>query len=197
MGRPPKFDRDQAVGQVMQALWSNGYEACSVKAVSEKLGITRSSYYHAFGCREALFREALDRYLAISPDRCLAAVPGSAGVRAHLTAMFREICRMRAADPEQRGCLAVNSLAELVGSHPVLGPELEAAFGANIARIRGLLAQAARDGEIPAEVDLDAKALAVKNLLVGLNVMSKLVRDEDALWALARETLAGLGLYAE
>ena len=48
MGRPAKFDRDKAIEIIMNEIWKKGYEACSVKALSEKLSITRPSFYHAF-----------------------------------------------------------------------------------------------------------------------------------------------------
>ena len=64
MGRPTSFNRDEAIETVMQEMWRNGYEANTVKALSERLGITRSSYYNAFGSREALFKLALEKYFA-------------------------------------------------------------------------------------------------------------------------------------
>jgi len=72
MPRPAKFDRQEALDVVMNEIWRSGYEACSAKAISEKLGITRSSFYNAFGSREALFKEALDAYIVSAPDRMLA-----------------------------------------------------------------------------------------------------------------------------
>ncbi|HHL20983.1 MAG TPA: TetR/AcrR family transcriptional regulator, partial [Aliiroseovarius sp.] len=69
MGRPSKFDREAAIDKVMQEVWRNGFERASVKALSERLGITRSSFYNAFDSREALFEKVLARYFAQSPDR--------------------------------------------------------------------------------------------------------------------------------
>ena len=51
MARPSKFDRKEAVELAMNEIWRDGYEANSVKALSEKLGITRSSFYNAFSSR--------------------------------------------------------------------------------------------------------------------------------------------------
>ena len=72
MARPSKFDRDEAIETAMEAFWRAGYQACSVRALSERLGITRSSFYNAFGSREALFREALARYGDQAPDQAFA-----------------------------------------------------------------------------------------------------------------------------
>ncbi len=196
MGRPIKFDRQAAIELVMNVIWRSGFEACSVKAISEKLGITRSSFYNAFGSREALFLEVLEHYFAQSPDRALAMVDRDASVLKVLTQLFREICRSRAADPEARGCLVVNCVTELVGIDETLGPVLEKAILGILDRLEHLLAQAAANGEIEDKGDLREKALALQNLLIGLNVMAKVVHSEDDLWAAARQTLKGLGLYS-
>ena len=179
----------------MQELWRDGYEACSVKAISEKLGITRSSYYNAFGSREELFKLALAAYCAQSPDRVLNTEPEERSVLTLLTAMFRDVCAARAADPEARGCLAINSLCELGDGETELGRMMVEAFQGGAERLEELLAIAARSGELPDGADLRAQALCLQNLLIGLNTMSKFVRDEEELWLVARTTLEGLGLY--
>ncbi len=197
MGRPAKFDRDEAVEVVMNEIWRNGFEACSVKSISENLGITRSSFYNAFDSREALFEEALNRYFKQSPDRVIGEADASTPVLPLLNKMFREICRVRAADPESRGCMVINCVAELVGVNQVLGPVLASALLGSLGRVESLLRQAAAAGEIDDSGDLRGKALALQNLLAGLNVMSKIVKSEEDLWAGTRQTLDGLGLYRE
>jgi len=196
MGRPAKFDRQSAVELVMNEIWRSGFEACSVKAISEKLEITRSSFYNAFGSREALFIEALELYFTQSPDKALAMVDDNASILKVLTQVFKEVCRVRASDPEARGCMAVNCIAELVGVDETLGPVLKKAILDRLDRLEYLLDQAVANGEIENKGDSREKALAVQNLFVGLNVMAKVVRSEDDLWAVAKQTLKGLRLYS-
>lgn len=195
MGRPRKFDRQAAVEVAMNEIWRNGLEASSAKGLSERLGISRSSFYNAFGTRESLFKEALDRYSSGAPDRVLAHVGADASVLSVLTRMYREVCRVRAADPEAKGCMAINCVVELVGVDPTLGPVMEDAVRHSLNRFESLLRQAAANGEIRDSGDLKQKALALQNLLIGLNVMSKVVRSEGDLWAVVELTLKGLGLY--
>jgi len=130
-----------------------------------------------------------------SPDKALAMVDSDTGVPRVPTQVFREVCRCRAADPEARGCMAVNCVAELVGVDDTLGPVLEKAVLGSLDRLERLLGQAAANGEIEDKGDLREKALALQNLLIGLNVMAKVVRSEKDLWAAARQTLKGLGFY--
>ena len=59
MARPSKFDREDALDVVMNQIWQTGYRNNSVKSLAEVLGITRSSFYNAFGSQEQLFKEVL------------------------------------------------------------------------------------------------------------------------------------------
>lgn len=195
MGRPSKFDRDEAVEVVMNEIWKNGYEASSVKALSETLGITRSSFYNAFGSREALFKEALALYFAQSPDAALAKTTPGVPIKKLFTQIFREACRVRASDEQGRGCMAVNSVAELCNVHDELGQVMEDAILDSLSRIEQLLEQGVSQGEIDRNQDLSATALALQNLLMGLNVMCKVVREEEKLWKTAKTTLVGLGIF--
>lgn len=196
MGRPAKFDRDQAIESVMNEIWRNGYEACSAKAISERLGITRSSFYNAFKSREALFLEVLELYASRAPDRALADIAPGAPVLPSISSVFHDVCRVRAADAEARGCLVVNSIAELVGVHKRLEPVLKEMLRRGLERFRVLLRQAADNGEIKDAEDIDEKAMALQSLLIGINVMSKAGHSEEELWGMARQTLKGLRLYA-
>lgn len=194
MARPSKFDRDQTLSKAMQIVWRNGYEASSVKALSEELGMTRSSFYNAFHSREDLFRELVALYAPQSPDAPLGGEPDGP-VLALITRVFRNICRARAKDPEGRGCMLVNTVSEICPSDEGLGPELSQILLASAARFQTLLQKAQKDGEIGPEADPHALALALQNLMVGLNVLCKVVRDESELWQLARTTLEGLRVY--
>lgn len=197
MGRPSSFDREAAIETAMQEMWRIGYEASTVKTISETLGINRSSYYNAFGSREGLFREVLAAYFAQAPDRALYGDLPDLPIPGLITATFRKICRARAADPEHRGCLAINCLAELTGDGNALGQELVGAVMTSADKFEELLNIAVAQGELPEMTNTRATALALQNLLVGLSVFSKALNDEDELWLTVKTTLIGLGIYQE
>ncbi|MEM6566342.1 MAG: TetR/AcrR family transcriptional regulator [Pseudomonadota bacterium] len=197
MPRPKSFDHAAAIETAMQEIWRNGYQASSVNALSKELGITRSSYYNAFGSREGLLREVLDHYLSQSPDRVLHGEPPASPVLTLLTDTFREICTVRARDPGHRGCLAVNCIAELADRNTELGAFLVSAVSTSAARFTQLLDIAVDRGELPAGTDTHAQGLALQNLLMGINIFAKALHDEAELWMVAKTTLEGLGLYKE
>lgn len=196
MARPTSFDREEAVETAMHAVWENGYENTSVKQLAEMLGITRSSFYNAFGSREELFRAFIPKYAAQSPDAMLRQdVTGD--VLLLITVLYREICKVRAQDPKARGCLLINSVAELCPSQEGLGALLATLVLGSVDRIEELLDVAVENGELPASSNTRAIALALQNLMVGINVICKVVRSEDELWLLTETTLRGLGLYRD
>ncbi len=181
----------------MHEIWRHGFDRASVKALSEKLGITRSSFYNAFGNREALFAKALERYFAQAQDRPLHDAGPQTPIRPLITNVFRQICHSRAKDPEARGCMVVNGVAELCPAEDALGAMLAGALLGSLENIRHLLERARAQGEIAPDAPVPALALAVQNLMVGLSVTSKVVRDEALLWRGTALTLQGLGLYEE
>ncbi len=197
MARPSGFDRAKAVETAMNEIWKYGYEKCSVKSLSEILGITRSSFYNAFGTREALFGEVLQLYLSQSPDIALATAMPEMPIKQLFTKTFKSACKARADDVAGRGCLAINSVAELCNVDEKIGPVLEKAVLGSLVQMEKLLQHGVDQGEIDSHIDVHATALALQNLLMGLNVMCKVVRNEDELWQATKTTLAGLNMYQE
>src|SRR6478609_6768993 len=63
-GRPRSFDREAALERAMLLFWEHGYEATSLSQLTSAMGITPPSLYAAFGDKQALFLEAVDRYIA-------------------------------------------------------------------------------------------------------------------------------------
>lgn len=194
LGRPTGFARDDAIGAAMTLFWQKGYRAVSASDLADAMSIRRSSFYNSFGSREAVYREALSQYTAQSPDAPLDRVVRGQPVVPVLVSVFREICRVRAADKEARGCLVCNGAAELVGVDEETGPLVERAISNRAAAFAKLLRQAVDQREIAAETDVPATAQACVTFLVGLNTISKVVRSEKQLWASCRQFLTGIGV---
>ena len=194
MGRPVKFSHDEAMHTIVQEFWTHGYEACSVKALSEKLGITRSSFYNAFGSREDVFKEAITLYMVQAPSQPLSDLHPDMTIKALVTTTYKEICRRIAADEEARGCMVVNGIAQLANVHEELGDVLTRTIFSSIDTLENTLKKAVALGELPRETDTHAIALTMQSLMFGLNIMCKVVKNEEELWLIAQTTLSGTGL---
>lgn len=189
--------REQAIDAAMHLFWKQGFLSVSAKDLADAMSIQRSSFYNSFGSREAVFIEALQRYAAQAPDAPLHEFPLGQPVAPVLIAVLHEICRVRSADAEARGCLVCNAIAELVGVDQAIGSLLEEAVKHRTLVFRRLLIQAVRQGEIGPLADEEAAAAGFTAFLIGLNTFSKVVRDEKQLWAICRQFLRGLGIAEE
>lgn len=61
-GRPRAFDKDEALDVALRLFWQHGYEGTSIAALAEAVGVTVPSLYLAFGNKESLFMQAVERY---------------------------------------------------------------------------------------------------------------------------------------
>lgn len=196
MPRRIEFDVDIAIEDAMHEIWRCGYEAVSVKRICDRLGITRSSFYNAFGSREAFFARVVDTYFQGAPESMLMTLTPDSELAPALTSVVREVCRVRAADPDSRGCLVCNTLGELLPGNPKPGATVERASNAILDRLDQLVSWAKDRGELGPNTEVRSLALALHSMLMGINMQSKYVRSERDLWRSASTTLRALGLLS-
>ena len=189
IGRPNKFNRNQAIEIAKQAFWKQGYQALSVSQLATMMGITRSSFYNSFGDKQGLFKEALAAYKLTEPYILLLDLPESAPIKPILTAFFKEICRTRIHDQGNQGCLVVNTVSGVIGSDDKLSDDIENLLLSSIDLFEDLLNRAVIQNEIPAPNNLKATASALVAFVMGLSNLSKVIRDEEQLWLMCETYL--------
>lgn len=188
------FSRDQAIEQAMQLFWRDGYQAVTTTDLADAMAIQRSSFYNSFGTKEAVFTEAVETYARLAPDAILDNVqPGDPVIPALIKAL-RALCRARAGDDDARGCLICNSIAELVGVDETLGPMLKNALKIRIKSMERLYELAVKQKEYVPSSSIKDVARTTVSFLIGINVISKVVRSEQALWGICRTFLRGIGI---
>lgn len=192
MGRPASFERDEVIDRAMDLFWRRGYRATTPQDLVEELGIGKGSLYNAFGSKRELFGLALDRYRdqqAVMVDRALAE-PGP--VKDRIVAAMALIIDLNTADADRRGCLAVNTAAELATCDEDAGERVRAMFE----RTAGAFVDTVRAGQAAGELrqDLDAGDVAVHLLttLVGLQLLTRTAIDPDRLKRSLTIAVAGL-----
>lgn len=65
MARKSNFDREEKLREAMALFWQKGYANTAISDLVDHLKINRFSLYNAFGDKQKLYYEALDRYLTL------------------------------------------------------------------------------------------------------------------------------------
>jgi AcrR family transcriptional regulator len=63
LGRPRAFDREEALNDAMVLFWRKGFASASMNDLCDAMGVRSPSLYAAFGSKEALYLEAIERYV--------------------------------------------------------------------------------------------------------------------------------------
>lgn len=172
-GRPRSFDRDQALHQAMLVFWEHGYEGASLEALTNAMGINRPSLYAAFGCKEALFREAVLLYEAGDGGVAARALSGAASAREAIETMLRANVDAYADPRTPSGCMII--LAANLGTpgnaavREFLAERRDDAQASLVRRLKRGIA----DGDLPKGIDTAVIATFYSTVLQGLSFQSR------------------------
>jgi AcrR family transcriptional regulator len=170
-GRPRAFDRDVALGQAMQLFWRQGYLGTSISDLTSGMGISRPSLYAAFGSKEALFREAMERYFAGPAAYLVEALkePRARVVAERLLVGFVDM----ATDPGGgRTCMWSHSAMSCGGAADPMHGEFVKERRKGLAKVRARFVRAVEEGDLPKTADPGALALFVQTVNFGLSIQA-------------------------
>ncbi|QDP38947.1 TetR/AcrR family transcriptional regulator [Radiobacillus deserti] len=189
MGRNREFDMEQALDAALCVFWRKGYEGVSYTDLTQATGVERPALYSAFGNKEALFRQVLERYYEHYLDYFPAALelPTSREVVAHI---LREAAELHTRYPDRKGCLGVHgALAGSDDAEPIRRALIDARADGE-ASLRDRLEQAVQEGDLPETADCAALAAFVMAVLHGMAVQAKAGFGRDMLEAVAEQALS-------
>lgn len=192
-GRPPSFDREQLVAQVLDLFWERGYGKLSLNEVARATGLTRASLYNAFKTKEALFLEVFEQYLTNSPEAVLADICDGEPVGPALYHFFEAVSTMLASDSQHRGCLAVNCLTEKFPEDSALGTALAAMQDNKRRLFKVLMQKAIAQQELSADTDAEVTANMLQAFLHGLSMFSTTGLSVEDLQAMSKTFLKNIG----
>jgi AcrR family transcriptional regulator len=152
----------------MELFWARGYEGATLEDLQAVMGnINPPSFYHAFGSKEALFRQAVDLYVAKVCASSARALEESATAREGVEALLR-ISATRSG--KARGCFlvrgAINCSPANKGAHDYLLAIRQRAPMA----IKARLDRAIAEGELPPDLDTSSVAAFYTTVLHGLGM---------------------------
>jgi TetR/AcrR family transcriptional repressor of nem operon len=192
MARTREFDTEAAASRAMELFWTRGYEATSVRDLTQHLGIGQGSLYAAFGDKDGLYRAALERYRTTLAAAALRSLKEGADVRSAIRTMLTERVRI-AAEHDGRGCLVVNAACERLPGDPSIRRIVRDVQDASRDALAEVLRIAMERGEVAAQRDPHTLAAFLVTFLNGLLVSSKITPDPRTLEPLVEVALAALG----
>ncbi|NPD68488.1 TetR/AcrR family transcriptional regulator [Lichenicola cladoniae] len=189
-GRPRNFDRDEALGTAMHLFWEHGYEGVSLDQLRQAMGgISSASFYAAFGAKEALYREALSRYLSIHGRVVEALRDTSLSPRARLEQALRRSAVMQTGAAHPAGCMVTLSSTICSTGGTSVRAVTAAERAANRAAIFACVEAGVADGLLRPETDVTGLSTLFEGVLVGLSIQARDGVAADAFGAAITQAL--------
>jgi len=172
-GRPLSFDRDAALENAMHVFWERGYEAASIADLTHAMGITPPSLYTAFGDKEKLFLEAIERY-ALGPGsagpRALAEEPTARGA---IERWLREAADELTRPCHPKGCMVVMAATNCSVAAERVQTALTKRRAAAIAGIKSRIQHGIDHGELAPDTDAKALSNFYSTIYQGMSMQAK------------------------
>lgn len=183
-GRPRSFDRAAALRRAMEVFWERGYEGTSLGDLTEAMGINKPSLYAAFGCKEALFREAVALYDAVEGAATERALHEEPTARAAVEAMLRANVDAYTDPAKPSGCMIV--LAATLGTpeNKRVREHLAECRRSALDALRRRMERGVAEGDLPAGTDTAALAAFYTTVLQGLSIQARDGASREALGAI-------------
>lgn len=186
-GRPVKYDRKQAIERATDLFWSAGFAATSLDALGEAMEMTRPSLAGAFGDKEALYLEALQRYRDAGVEALTASLSGRRPMRAELADVLRDATDVYQASADAaRGCLLIGTASVEAVHRPAVRDLLRGSLGAFNAVIEARIRNAVANGELDPDADIEGLASVVSAIMHSLAVRARAGESREALDHLSR-----------
>jgi AcrR family transcriptional regulator len=172
-GRPLSFDRDAALERAMHVFWERGYEAASINELTSAMGITPPSLYTAFGDKERLFLEAIERY-GKGPggfgQRALAEEPSARGA---IQRLLEEAATELTQSCHPLGCMMVMATANCSVAAEHVQTALAKRRALAVGTMQARLQRGIDEGELPASTDAEALANFYATVYQGMSMQAK------------------------
>ncbi|CAO3401690.1 TetR/AcrR family transcriptional regulator [Azospirillum palustre] len=182
-GRPRGFDRDEALAHAVRLFWQHGYEGTSVSELVKELGINPPALYSAFGSKEGLYREALDRYLREAGGFYARVLAEETTARDAVARILRE--GAQAFTGTIGGCMLSTAALACAPEHQAVAQEVAALRSARRSLLAERITRGIAEGDVPAGVRPEVLAGYYMAVLQGMAVQAHDGADEATLREIA------------
>jgi AcrR family transcriptional regulator len=190
-GRPRSFDREAAVDAAMLLFWQHGFEASSLALLTDAMGIRPASLYAAFGSKEGLFIEALERYrsgVGSGLPRVLNTAPTA---REGIARLLEGAAAAITNRSKPRGCMIVLSALHGFADSAVLDRELQKCRAQDRDAVAARIKAGIAAGELPDSCNATAMAAFYIAVIQGMSVQARDGASRATLMKIAEHAMMG------
>jgi AcrR family transcriptional regulator len=189
-GRPRNFDKAKALDTALKLFWKHGYEGTSMAMLTEAIGVNVASLYAAFGAKESLFLQCVERYSELNGDLYHESFKKKAAREVARSILEGEVQLVtRRGTPD--GCLMVQGAL-------ATSPQVEK-IRQRMAQMRAMaekwmadrFRQAVAEGDLQSDTDPAALACYLMTLNSGLAVQAKSGVDKKRLLKVVELVMRG------
>ncbi len=173
MPRSKSYDENIVLERAMNVFWQNGFEATSVRLLEKEMGINQFSIYSSFSSKKILFIESIRRYREhVRQNVYQTLLEEGAGMK-ELEQYLLKAAQKKRGPGTSRGCLVVNTAAEIGGSDEEIADEVNGYFSFIREMLKKVLKTAVAKGEISADTDIEKQSAFFLGVMQGISVASK------------------------
>lgn len=176
MGRPRAFDRQQAVDQALHLFWEQGYESTSLAQLKSSMGggISAPSFYAAFGSKEALYGEAVQRYLETYARVNDSLWDDGVPPRDAIELSLRRSAKMQCERGHPKGCMvALGVMSAPTPEHAAVAKPLAESRQRTRSGFLRCVERGIAGGELRPDTDARSLATVFDSFLVGLSTLAR------------------------
>ena len=188
-GRPLSFDRDAALETAMHVFWERGYEAASISDLTTAMGITPPSLYTAFGDKEQLFLEAIERYALGYGSISARALREEPTARGAIERWLTEAANELTEPCHPKGCMVVMAATNCSAAAERVQNALCTRRAEAIAGVGRRIQGGIDSGELPGDTDATDLANFYAAVYQGMSLQAKDGATHEALMATVRTAM--------
>jgi AcrR family transcriptional regulator len=189
-GRPRAYDPDRALAQALEAFWLGGYSATSLDDLSAATGMNRPSLYAAFGDKQRLYLQLLERYTATSEQAIAGEFERDQPLATALTRFYKLALAMYLPeDGAPRGCFLIGTALTEAVNEPLVREHLIASLNGFGKAVEKRLRRAQAEGDLDPQADTAGLAAVAGAVLHSLAVRARAGDSRSALNALVKASV--------
>lgn len=192
VGRPIQFNPDLARTAAMEVFWRKGYEATSLQDLLEAMGLSKSSFYQAFGSKHQLFGECLDHFRERQVRQMTKRLSASSSALEFLRGFLLSVAAEARRRDAPKGCLIMNTATEFAGRDPVIAGLVADGTRDFAGVFEAAVRRAQSEGEIPPGKNPQVLSRYLLATVSGLRAMVKSGADAKAVEEIADIALGAL-----